>query len=1193
MNQITFYCQNILKEVSLYKIIQKLSVLLLILFSCRASGQIIEANFDVQTNACLDEQVRLTNTSQNATQYKWNFCIGDFSRPPTITKDVSSGTLSGFGMKIVKHDELYYGFSIEKNRLYRLEFGNNLNNQSVATDLGNLNVLTNAEAIDIVKQGDKWIGFTGFGASGNGGEVIRIVWDDLAEVPTGESLGNFGVGNRIRGLTVVQEGDKNILLMTFYNGKLSRVDFQDSFLNAPQPEDIYTSNVLENVQFPVALSVFKNGVEWNFVVGSLITKNLSLFTLGSDLLSEPQHVKTQQFDTYAFIAKLKVIREGLNFYTLVSTFNKELHLIDLKQLQASDIFEEIIIADMPIVYGIDIVKEDSKHYVFGVRSKLQRLIFENQCPVIQDFSKEQSPQITYSQPGTYEIDLAVSDANSDDYLTKIITISNSDAPHITYSSQNICLSTPINFTSSTDQPISVYSWDFGDTNTSPDPNPSHTYSTAGEYEVTLDVESTNGCHNFIKQTIIIYDEPIPDFTLPSGSICTNEDYTFVNSTLDNFDGNLTYEWQVDEKIVSVDRELVYQFATDDAKEIKLITSISGCSIEQVQNIANVNLGAAPSYSYDANNACLDDPITFTNQSTGTEITSYVWDFGDTSGSVDTNPTYSYGAAGTYMVTLQVTNSAGCITSYEDEVTVHSLPITDFSSDLACTEGTTQLSDLSTVDNSNISSWDWNFGDTASGAENVSSDEDPLHTFSDLGDFVVTLSTTTNFGCESSIQKTIQVLESPVVDFDFSVECVGKAFRFSDASVPNMGGSIISRTWDIDGSVYTVQNPSHTFSSAGTFDAILTIQSNNLCSISTAKTITVNQLPTVDFSLSSNCANTEVSIEDESILINDNIVNWQWTVNGKDAGNSSKIMYTFEEAMTQQIELRIITERGCIVSTSKDIEFFGLPVADFQPSLEYSASPAVIDFENNSKNAVSYLWNFGDGSIDSSEKSPSHTFTDLDTYDVSLTVYSSEGCTSEQIKKVDVVIPEIDLAIGEITTFNNGENVLFTMSNYGTLPVTSVTATVTINNEISIKEIFDLTILPDQTVVPKTLSFAIPDGGQIDFMCIELSTGIGSDINPQNNTQCINIEGNFQILDPYPNPASREGLVTISWIGEKNDGVIIRLINTNGKQLISKELTLTQGGLNNVDFSLFSLKPGIYFIEVQSATTIKSIRIFVN
>lgn len=71
--------------------------------------------------------------------------------------------------------------------------------------------------------------------------------------------------------------------------------------------------------------------------------------------------------------------------------------------------------------------------------------------------------------------------------------------------------------------------------------------------------------------------------------------------------------------------------------------------------------------------CAGTPVNFTDQSTlngGTPITQWLWDFGDSQTSTLQNPTHTYAAAGTYTVTLTVTNSAGCTNTITQNVTIN-------------------------------------------------------------------------------------------------------------------------------------------------------------------------------------------------------------------------------------------------------------------------------------------------------------------------------------------------------------------------------------------------------------------------------------------------------------------------------------------------------------------------------------------
>jgi len=1184
---------------------------MLLIGSISLFGQCVESNFSVDISACLRQNLLLQNASSGALDTEWDFCAGDLATTPIADEVLNNANFfRARSVKLIQEGDDWHGFSISStsNILMRLDFGNNPSSVPLYTNLGNISSgLDAAYAFDIIQVEGIWHLFV---ANGGNKNILRYSFDQgIMMSPTLSILNTNSVLDTTtpNDIKIMKINNDFFAFITTGNStsdsKIVRLDFGTSISNdSPLTQEIVVSgaNRLRGID------IVKDCNDWYGFTISENSSTLLRLDFGTDILNSTP--VTSILNTSALLNRpinIEIINEGGAYYGLISNSRIEADKAAIYRVSFGEFISNTIFTTEKLsfpeltggIYALDLITLNSSWHIFTfnlANRNLIRLDFVNNCSANQEISTQFDPiDIFYSQSGNYDIALKITDTNGlMDYSTKSITITTDTAPAITSSSQNICLSNPINFTSTSDQTLSSQTWDFGDTNTSTDPNPSYTYAAAGEYEVTLQVQSTNGCNNFTKQTIMIYDQPVPDFTLPSGAICTNEEYTFVNNTVDNFDGNLTYEWQVDGSTVSTTRDLVYQFTTEGAKDIKLIASIPGCDIEQVENIANVNLGAVPLYTYDTNNACLDDPIIFVNQSTGVDIT-YLWDFDDTNTSTDSDPMHTYTSAGTYMVSLEVTNLAGCITTYEQDVVVHSMPLTDFSAELACTDRNTQLTNLTTIDNANITAWDWDFGDPSSGSDNASTDKDPSHTFSGTGNFTISLSATSDFGCETNILKAVPVLESPIVDFDVENKCVDDAFLFTDNSIPNSGGSISSYIWDINGSVYTVQDPSHTFDNSGTYMATLTIKSDNNCAVTATKTITVNPLPTVDFTLSANCANTEIMLEDKSVVDNDEVINWQWTVNGQDAGNTAIISHTFEKGNAQQVDLRIITVRGCIISTTKNVDFFELPTADFDPTPQYGAPPAEISFNNTSNNAVTYQWDFGDGTDIVTELSPSHSYPDLGVYNVKLIATSIAGCTDEIIKQVYLVDPKIDLSIDEITTFNNEESLLFTMSNKGTIPVNNLTATVTFDNEFSIEESFETNILPDETSVAQVLSFSIPNNTKVEFLCISLSTTDGVDVNTDDNIRCLNISSEFVILPPYPNPISRQRLLTLPIVGAQNDEVSIAFISASGKQFISQNILLSQSGLNNINFSLFSLKPGIYFIRVRSLKSTESFRIFVN
>jgi len=132
-------------------------------------------------------------------------------------------------------------------------------------------------------------------------------------------------------------------------------------------------------------------------------------------------------------------------------------------------------------------------------------------------------------------------------------------------------------------------------------------------------------------------------------------------------------------------------------------------------------------------------------------------------------------------------------------------------------------------------WSWNFGDGSS----ATSTQNPTHAYSSAGTFTVGL-TATNSGGSSSVSHTVTVVAgstAPMSAFSYSPTSpiTGQAVSFTDAST----GSPTAWSWNFgDGSsVSTSQNPTHAFSTAGTFTVTL-MATNAAGSNSTSHALTV-------------------------------------------------------------------------------------------------------------------------------------------------------------------------------------------------------------------------------------------------------------------------------------------------------------------------------------------------------------------
>ena len=215
-------------------------------------------------------------------------------------------------------------------------------------------------------------------------------------------------------------------------------------------------------------------------------------------------------------------------------------------------------------------------------------------------------------------------------------------------------------------------------------------------------------------------------------------------------------------------------------------------------------------------------VNFTDLSTG-NITSWEWDF-DNDGTIDSNdqnPVFSYTEVGVYTVSLTI--GEGTTTETEtkvDYITVNPSLIADFSavplSGLAPLE--VQFTDATT---GTPTTWEWDFDNDGTIDSN---EQNPLYTYTIAGDYSVSLTVSDAYYSTTETKiDFISVGDQIIADFsaDPLLGLVPLAVQFTDSSV----GGINSWEWDFDndGTIDSnEQDPSYTYTSAGTYTVVLSV-----------------------------------------------------------------------------------------------------------------------------------------------------------------------------------------------------------------------------------------------------------------------------------------------------------------------------------------------------------------------------------
>ncbi len=174
-----------------------------------------------------------------------------------------------------------------------------------------------------------------------------------------------------------------------------------------------------------------------------------------------------------------------------------------------------------------------------------------------------------------------------------------------------------------------------------------------------------------------------------------------------------------------------------------------------------------------------------------------------------------------------------------EKPIRVFPVAAFTSSNICSGASSPFTDQSTIISGSVASWQWDFGDSQTSAQ-----QNPSHSYSAEGAYTVTLTVSSDSTCAHTTSQQVTVFAAPSVNFSFQNVCSGNSLNFSDQTIVTNPYTITSWSWDFgDGSpLGTSQNPSHSYAAAGTYNVTLTATTNTGCSNLQSQTAEVYPLP---------------------------------------------------------------------------------------------------------------------------------------------------------------------------------------------------------------------------------------------------------------------------------------------------------------------------------------------------------------
>lgn len=323
-----------------------------------------------------------------------------------------------------------------------------------------------------------------------------------------------------------------------------------------------------------------------------------------------------------------------------------------------------------------------------------------------------------------------------------------------------------------------------------------------------------------------------------------------------------------------------------------------------------------------------------------------------------------------------------------------------------------------------SSWVWEFGDG-----DKSNAQNPTHIYKNKGVYSVKL-TASNSAGKNSTEKPglIEVTERGILDADFDVDkssgFVPLTVKFTDTST----GSPSSWIWEFgDGGISDKQNPGHEYLTAGLYSVSLTVSRQGGESDSEKKANLINAVqntPVADFSASVTAGQSPLKVEftDLSQPVG-NIKSWVWDFSDGATETAQNPEHTYNIEGFYTVGLTVSNPAGAdseIKTNLITVKGQNVPVADFITNKSVGLAPFTVQFFDQSEPSgkiASWIWEFGDGGISSSQH-PTHIYQTEGIFTATLTVSNSFGADSEVKPNLVAITGTDEAVLAGFSTDNN-------------------------------------------------------------------------------------------------------------------------------------------------------------------------------
>lgn len=646
-----------------------------------------------------------------------------------------------------------------------------------------------------------------------------------------------------------------------------------------------------------------------------------------------------------------------------------------------------------------------------------------------------------------------------------------DPPSVNFTwINNGCFTDSVRFNDATTYQTGTYSykwyWDFGDGTRDSVRNPVHLYTAPGTYTVKFAMISNVGClsDTGVRQVVI---SALPTASISgSTTVCQNSPSPNITFNTPNATAPYTFSYNI-----NGGPSLTATSATSNIVNVPVATSVPGTYLYTLESITgnscfNAQSGTATVVVLPTPNASISGNTTICQNSTSplvsfnvtnTTTGPYTFSYNINGGAVQTVSTTGASTSatvavptstpGTYTynllsITDGTANSCGrTFSNTSVSVQVNPLPTASISgSRNVCRNTTAPQVTFTGAGGTAPYTFTYNINggasqtvSSAAGSSTVSLTV-PTATAGTFTYNLISVQDGSSVNCSQlqSGSATFVVYELPTASFNWSSPtCEARRIDFLDASVPN-SGTIVEWLWNFGDpasgadNTSALQNPSHTFMSAGNYTVTLKVKTDLSCeSVILSQVVSVYARPVAGF------INPEVCLDDSfaqfldtSSVAGGSITQWLWDFGNPSSGpnNSSTLQnpqHSYSTIGTKDVILIVTSNQGCRDTVMQSFFVNGdIPVAGFsvQNPNGLCSSDTVRIVNNSTVNVgtvvkVEIYWDNlgapGDVEIDQ-DPTPGKVYAHLypnfqnpltRTYQIRFRAFSGETCIDEQVRDI--------------------------------------------------------------------------------------------------------------------------------------------------------------------------------------------------